>query len=75
MAFGYLFSPGIFTHDQVDQWRSITDAVHAAGSRMFCRLMHCGRLSDPLILPNGADPVAPSGSVRAGGGNSLTEAV
>jgi N-ethylmaleimide reductase len=64
MALGYLFSPGIFTQDQVDHWRPITDAVHASGSRIFCQLMHCGRLSDPLILPNGADPIAPS-AVRA----------
>jgi N-ethylmaleimide reductase len=64
MAFGYLFSPGIFTQEQVDHWRLITDAVHAAGSHIFCQFMHCGRLSDPLILPNGADPIAPS-AVRA----------
>src|SRR5262249_55474753 len=57
MGRGYLFTPGMCTQSQVDRWRRVTDAVHAAGSRIFCQIMHCGRLSDPLILPDGADPV------------------
>jgi N-ethylmaleimide reductase len=60
MGRGYLFSPGMCSQSQVDGWRRVTDAAHAAGSRIFCQIMHCGRLSDPLILPDGADPVAPS---------------
>jgi N-ethylmaleimide reductase len=60
MGRGYLFTPGICTERHVVEWRRVTDAVHATGSRIFCQLMHCGRLSDPLVLPDGADPVAPS---------------
>jgi N-ethylmaleimide reductase len=57
---GYLFTPGIFSDEQVAHWRDVTDAVHQEGGRIFCQLMHCGRLSDPLLLPGQADPVAPS---------------
>jgi N-ethylmaleimide reductase len=60
MGRGYLFTPGLCTPDQVAGWRRVTDAVHEAGGRIFCQLMHCGRLSDPLILPGNAEPVAPS---------------
>jgi N-ethylmaleimide reductase len=60
MGRGYLFIPGIHTQDQVAGWRKVTDAVHERGGRIFCQLMHCGRLSDPLILPGGAAPIAPS---------------
>jgi N-ethylmaleimide reductase len=57
---GYLFTPGLVNADQVAGWRRVTDAVHAAGGAIFCQLMHVGRLSDPLILPDGMDPIAPS---------------
>jgi N-ethylmaleimide reductase len=57
---GYLFTPGICTPQHIAGWRRVTDAVHSAGGRIFCQLMHCGRLSDPLLLPDEADPVAPS---------------
>ena len=60
MGRGYVFTPGICTAAQVAGWRQVTDAVHDAGGRIVCQLMHCGRLSDPLLLPDGADPVAPS---------------
>lgn len=60
MGRGYLFTPGIFSDEQIIGWRKITDAVHQEGGRIVCQLMHCGRLSDPLLLPGQACPVAPS---------------
>lgn len=60
MGMGYLFEPGLYTEAQVAGWRRVTDAVHAAGGAIFCQLMHVGRLSDPLMLPDGRDPIAPS---------------
>ncbi|MDP9084526.1 MAG: alkene reductase [Pseudomonadota bacterium] len=56
----YLFIPGLCTEDQVRGWRRVTEAVHGEGGAIFCQIMHAGRLSDPLILPGNADPVAPS---------------
>ena len=60
MGKGYLFIPGLCNDAQVKGWRKVTDAVHEEGGAIFCQLMHNGRLSDPLILPNQADPIAPS---------------
>ena len=49
------------TDEQVEGWRLVTDAVHAAGGRIFIQLWHSGRISHPDLLPEGVDtPVAPS---------------
>ncbi|XRQ09497.1 alkene reductase [Actinomadura welshii] len=52
--------PGLATDAQVDGWRAVTDAVHAAGGTIFAQLWHVGRMTHPLNLPGGATPVAPS---------------
>ncbi|WP_431823491.1 alkene reductase [Burkholderia sp. F1] len=57
---GYVHTPGIDTDAQVAAWKRVTDAVHARGGRIFMQLMHCGRISHPSLLPDGALPVAPS---------------
>jgi N-ethylmaleimide reductase len=57
---GYAYTPGIFTTPQVDGWRIVTDAVHAAGGLIFCQLWHVGRISHPDLQPDFALPVAPS---------------
>jgi 2,4-dienoyl-CoA reductase-like NADH-dependent reductase (Old Yellow Enzyme family) len=59
MGVGYPDTPGIWNDDQIAGWRTITDAVHAAGGRMMLQLWHVGRISDPVYL-DGALPVAPS---------------
>jgi len=56
---GYPDTPGIWSDAQVEGWRKATQAVHAAGGRIFCQLWHVGRISDPEHL-GGALPVAPS---------------
>jgi N-ethylmaleimide reductase len=66
MGKGYVRTPGIETEAQVAAWRRVTEAVHARGGRIFMQLMHCGRISHPSLLPDGALPVAPS-AVRAAG--------
>lgn len=65
-AVGYPGTPGIHSAEQVAGWRSITDAVHAAGGRIFLQLWHCGRVSHPSLLPGGMAPVAPSAIKPAG---------
>jgi N-ethylmaleimide reductase len=57
---GYPGTPGIYTPEQVVGWRHVTEAVHAAGGRIFLQLWHVGRISHPSMQPNGAAPVAPS---------------
>ncbi|HXM05955.1 MAG TPA: alkene reductase [Candidatus Acidoferrum sp.] len=61
---GYLFTPGIYTKEQIGGWRLVTDAVHAAGGRIFIQIMHVGRIAHPDNLPNKGTAVAPS-AVRA----------
>jgi N-ethylmaleimide reductase len=51
--------PGIYSPAQVNGWRRITDAVHAADGRIFLQIWHGGRACHPL-LNQGAQPVAPS---------------
>jgi 2,4-dienoyl-CoA reductase-like NADH-dependent reductase (Old Yellow Enzyme family) len=56
---GYPDTPGIWSEEQVEGWRQITEAVHRAGGRIALQLWHVGRVSDPIYL-DGALPVAPS---------------
>lgn len=51
--------PGIYSAEQIAGWKQTTDAVHAAGGRIFLQIWHGGRACHPL-LNNGAEPVAPS---------------
>ena len=56
---GYSFTPGIYSAEQVAGWRLVTDAVHAAGGRIFLQLWHVGRMSH-ASFHSGQPPVAPS---------------
>ncbi len=63
---GYPGTPGIHSAEQVAGWTLVTDAVHAAGGRIFLQLWHVGRISHPSLQPDGALPVAPSAIAPAG---------
>ncbi|GGO95179.1 alkene reductase [Stakelama pacifica] len=56
---GWPYAPGLWTDEQVDAWKPITDAVHRAGGRIIVQLWHMGRLVHPDFL-GGAAPLAPS---------------
>jgi 2,4-dienoyl-CoA reductase-like NADH-dependent reductase (Old Yellow Enzyme family) len=62
---GYPDTPGIWSSEQVEGWKQITQAVHEAGGRIFLQLWHVGRVSHPDYL-NGELPVAPSAIAPAG---------
>jgi len=55
----FMSEPGIHSAAQVAGWRKVTDAVHAAGGRIFVQLWHGGRACHPQ-MNGGAEPVAPS---------------
>lgn len=57
---GFVDTPGIYTEAQRDGWRRVTNAVHAAGGRIFLQLWHVGRASHTDFQPGGAAPLAPS---------------
>jgi N-ethylmaleimide reductase len=56
---GYVYTPGIHSEEQVAGWKKVTDAVHAAGGRIFIQLWHVGAISHPSFHDGGL-PVAPS---------------
>jgi N-ethylmaleimide reductase len=59
LGVGYIRTPGIYSPEQVDGWRNVTDAVHKAGGKIFLQLWHVGRVSHP-DFHGGELPVAPS---------------
>lgn len=63
---GYPGTPGIHSAAQVAGWRLTTEAVHRRGGRIFLQLWHVGRVSHPLLQPDGAPPVAPSALAAPG---------
>ncbi|MEO5889140.1 MAG: alkene reductase [Ferruginibacter sp.] len=63
---GYARIPGIFSVQQTEGWKKVTNAVHGNGGKIFVQLMHTGRISHPLNMPEGAVIIAPS-AVKAAG--------
>jgi N-ethylmaleimide reductase len=55
----YHTGPGMYTDEQVQGWKKITDSVHAKGAFMFAQLSHAGRATG-LANTNGSTPVSPS---------------
>jgi N-ethylmaleimide reductase len=41
---GYPRIPGIFSIEQLEGWKAVTNEVHKAGSTIFLQIMHTGRL-------------------------------
>ena len=72
MAKGYPRTPGLWTDEQVQGWRKVTDTVHQAGGRIFAQLFHTGRIALPDFLPDGAQPVAPSAITAQGQGYTVS---
>jgi N-ethylmaleimide reductase len=64
MGKGYINTPGIHSPAQVRGWSRIVESVHNSGGRIFLQLWHVGRISHTSLLPNNAQPVAPS-AIRA----------
>jgi N-ethylmaleimide reductase len=52
-------TPGVWTPEQAAGWKTVTDAVHARGGRIFCQLWHQGRTA-VAALNGGVTPVGPS---------------
>jgi len=61
---GYQDTPGIYSKDQVEGWRKVTERVHARGGRIFNQIWHVGRISHTSLQVGGGKPVAPS-AIRA----------
>jgi N-ethylmaleimide reductase len=63
---GYARIPGIFSAEQVEGWKKVTSAAHKEGAKIVVQLMHTGRISHPLNMPEGSRVLAPSSVKPAG---------
>ncbi|MGB9190533.1 MULTISPECIES: alkene reductase [unclassified Acinetobacter] len=64
-ANGYEKTPGLFTDEQVEGWKLVTNAVHGKGGLIVAQLWHVGRVSHPDLL-KGETPVSASNVKQAG---------
>lgn len=63
---GYARIPGIYSNEQVEGWKKVTTAVHDKGGKIVVQLMHTGRISHALNMPEGSEIIAPSAVKPAG---------
>lgn len=64
-AVGYPSTPGIYSAEQVERWKIVTEAVHKKSGHIFLQLWHVGRISHP-DYHGGELPVAPSAIAPTG---------
>lgn len=62
---GWPFAPGLWTDEQAEAWKPVTEAVHEAGGRIVAQLWHMGRIVHPSYL-DGAPPVSASATTAPG---------
>jgi hypothetical protein len=68
---GWPKAPGLWSAAQVEAWKPIVGAVHAAGGRIIAQLWHMGRLVHPEVsgVANvSASAIAAPGQTRTGSG-------
>jgi N-ethylmaleimide reductase len=58
-AVGYIHTPGIYSKEQVEGWKKVTQRVHDKGGKIFIQLWHVGRMSHP-DFHNGELPLSAS---------------
>jgi N-ethylmaleimide reductase len=63
---GYPRIPGIYSKNQIYGWSLTTQKVHKRNSKIFCQLMHTGRIGHKDNLPEGEQLVSPSDIKAAG---------
>ena len=62
---GWPSAPGIWTDEQTEAWKPVTEAVHNAGGRIVLQLWHMGRIVHPYFL--GGQPPISASATRAPG--------
>ncbi len=61
---GWPYAPGLWSDEQVEAWKPVTDAVHEAGGRIVAQLWHMGRIVHPSL--HGVHPVSSSATTAPG---------
>lgn len=62
---GWPSAPGLWTDAQVEGWKPVNEAVHAAGGRIVAQLWHMGRLVHS-VFNDGKQPVSASATTGTG---------
>jgi 2,4-dienoyl-CoA reductase-like NADH-dependent reductase (Old Yellow Enzyme family) len=57
-GFGWAFTPGIYSPEQIAGWREVAAAVHARGGLIFLQLWHVGRASHVSLQDGRQAPVS-----------------
>lgn len=55
----FIAEPGIYSAEQVEGWKQVTQAVHAKGGKIFLQIWHAGRAAHPNMC-NGQQPISAS---------------
>lgn len=71
-AIGSPFTPGLYTKDQIQAWKKVTQAVHEKGGVIYAQLWHTGRVGHSSVK-KGVLPVAPSAIAIEGQQHFTTE--
>jgi N-ethylmaleimide reductase len=58
-ALGSPFTPGIYSHEQIEAWKKVTKTVHEKNGKIYAQLWHTGRVAHS-VDKHGILPVAPS---------------
>lgn len=62
---GWAYAPGLWTDEQVEEWKPVVERVHQAGGRIVAQLWHMGRLVHPDFL-GGEAPLSSSATTAPG---------
>ncbi|KAI8083996.1 uncharacterized protein B0P05DRAFT_585773 [Gilbertella persicaria] len=60
LAGSYKHAPGIYTKEQIEGWRKVTNAVHKKKGYIYLQLWHIGRAGSKHLNPNGEQIVSAS---------------
>ncbi|KAI8054170.1 uncharacterized protein B0P05DRAFT_581783 [Gilbertella persicaria] len=67
-ARGYPYGPGIYSKEQIDGWKKVTDAVHQKGGSIYLQLWHSGRTGKRDLNSNKEQVVSASAIAATGTG-------
>ena len=74
-ASGFDNAPGLWTPEQLAAWKEVTDAVHQAGSYIYCQLWALGRAASPKVLEKKGLDVVSSSAVPIDSRSALPRAM
>jgi len=57
---GYPRIPAAYTDTQIKGWSSVFEGIHENNGKVFVQLMHTGRVTAQINLPEGGEVIAPS---------------